>query len=287
MLQLPDDGDANRVADWVELVLATGEDSISKTKVASILGQGSGDDPNEAFLSDIWGHLGRRAARLTVPFFRLEHDLAISSCADLPSLIEYKVCLFFSLYGASNQHRSDPKLFERLVAEAVSIYVGGKKFIFGWPVLSDVEADIGLRVRQVATATKERFVEAPAVRYKDRGVDVISWKPFPEPDLAEHRTSQYIMLSQCAAGRDWRSKTQELPLKAWTQYIHWSTDPMRGFAASCVIDDDLWHDIAREVSGVVFDRIRLLNLVSSGVSDQGLKAELKEWTIGQLEEWTV
>jgi hypothetical protein len=147
-----------------------------------------------------------------------------------------------------------------------------------------VQAAIGSRVQQVSELLRERLVEAPQSRYKDRGVDIISWKPFAEPDYANRRSGQLVVLSQCASGHDWRKKTTELPMGSWKQYLHWAADPMSAFAVPCVIKDDLWHDVAREVNGLVFDRVRLVNQLPQGVQDSGLRAALEAWHTEQIEE---
>lgn len=286
MFQLPDGENAERVADWIELELCTGQASVSKAKVSSIIDQSTGSEPGEAFLSDVWRHLGDRKKRYATDFYDLQGSVATSQISVSPgTILVLEACLLFSLFGASSQHRSDPKLFERLTAEAIQEYVGGESFVFGWPVLSNVEVDIEKRVRQVAAATFERFAEAPLKRYKDRGVDIITWKPFAEPDSTSRRTCQFVLLSQCAAGHDWKGKTTELPLGSWTQYIHWAADPGVSFAVPCIIGDDIWHDIAREVRGILFDRIRLMNLLPSGVSDAALSTDLQVWTAEQRDEW--
>ena len=288
MFQFPDGEDAERVADWIELELCTGNVLISKSKVASIVEQDSGSEPSEAFLSDVWRHLRQRKDRYSNSFYDIRGTLAEASTnVDSGSRLALEVCLLFSLYGASSQHRSDPKLFERMAAEAICEYVGGESFVFGWPVLPGVETDIAKRVRQVATATRERFVESPAKRYKDRGVDIITWKPFLEPDVSTRRSCQFVLLSQCAAGGDWRDKTTELPHAAWKQYIHWAADPGKSFAVPGIIVDDLWHDIAREVDGLIFDRIRIMNLLPTGAKDPALSADLEAWVLEQHDEWEV
>ena len=226
MLELPDAEDAARVADWVELELSRGEPSFSKSKLASVLRDVGGVDPGEPFISDVWRHLRRRIARHATDYFEIQGDLALRCNGVTAGRVEYEVCLFFSLYGASVQTGSKPKLFERMCAEALRRYVGGKVFVFGWPVLPDVETAIAERIRQVASLMGERFIEAPAARYKDRGVDIIAWKPFSEPDDSDHRSGQFVVLSQCASGHDWPKKTRELPLPSWKQYIHWATNPM-------------------------------------------------------------
>jgi len=284
MLSLDDADDSSRVADWVELELSLGEVFFSRSRVSSIVRDSSGTEPGEAFISDVWRHLYARHQMYALEFFQIEDDLVVRNDSVSNARLEYEICLFFSLYGASIQSGSKPKLFERMTAEAIAQHIGGPFFVFGWPVLEDIETAIAARVRQVAELLRERFAEAPADRYKDRGVDIICWKPFAEPDFDRRRSGQLVVLSQCAAGHDWRKKTRELPMKSWTQYIHWANDPVPAFAVPCVILDDMWHDINREVDGFVFDRIRLVNHLSSGVQQPGLREDLEEWRSEQAEE---
>lgn len=284
MLTLDDADDSERVADWVELELSLGEPSFSKSKISSIVRDASGIEPAESFASDVWRHLRGRIALYSTPFFEIQGDLVLRADKVDQGRLEYQVCLLFSLYGASSLTGSNPKLFERMSAEAIGRHFGGPVFVFGWPVLPDVETAIAERVKQVSELLRERFAEAPAARYKDRGVDIISWIPFAEPDHANRRPSQLVVLSQCAAGHDWRKKTRELPIASWTQYIHWATDPMRAFAVPCVIGEDLWHDVAREVEGLVFDRIRIINQLPQGVQNIDLREALETWHTEQLQE---
>ena len=284
MLVLPDADDAERVADWVELELSLGEASFSKSKISSIVRDTAGVEPRETFASDVWRHLRRRASLYSIDFFEIHGDMIVRREDVTQGRLEYQVCLLFSLYGAAQRQGSNPKLFERMSAEAVDRYVGGKSFIFGWPALPDVQAEIGNRVRQVSELLQERFVEAPAARYKDRGVDIISWRPFAEPDVTDRRSGQFVLLSQCASGHNWPNKTRELPIGSWVEYIHWATNPMVGFVVPCVIDDGMWHDITREVLGLVIDRVRLVNHLPNGVQDGQLKSELEVWVAEQIIE---
>lgn len=265
------------VADWIELELSLGVASISRATLGGLLENASGLDPGEAFVSDVWRHLRRRIARYNTDFFELAGDLARRNDAVVNGRLAYEVYLIFSHFGAPMTEGSDPKLFERLSSEAVSNYIGGKSFVFGWPVLEDVQAVIAERVKQVCEKMNEAFVVGPGTQYKDRGVDHIAWKNFSEPDVDDHRTSQIVMLCQCAAGHNWPNKTRELPIGSWRQYVRWGTDPIVGFSVPCVIDDPEWHEIAREVEGIVFDRVRLLNLLPNGSADAGLNAELLAW----------
>jgi hypothetical protein len=284
MLTLDDADTPERVADWLELEVSLGEKSFSKSTVASIVRDASGTESSETFISDVWRHIRARGALYSVHFFEVHGDVLVRRDDVVEGRLEYEVCLFFSLYGASSQAGSDPKLFERMSAEAIAHHIGGPMFVFGWPVLADVQTAIAARIQQLSELLRDRFVEAPAIRYKDRGVDIVSWKPFAEPDHANRRSGQLVVLSQCAAGHNWREKTRELPMASWTQYIHWATDPMSGFAVPCVIDDNVWHDVAREVNGLVFDRVRLISHLSEGVQDSSLKAALEAWRDEQIGE---
>jgi len=284
MLTLDDADDSERVADWIELELSLGEVSFSRSRVNAIIRDASGDEPSEADISDIWRHLRRRGGLYSPQFFEIQGDVVARRDDVVEGRLEYEVCLFFSLYGASAQAGANPKLFERMSAEAIGHHINGPVFVFGWPVLPDVQTAIAARVQQAAELLRERFVEAPAARYKDRGVDIISWLPFAEPDHANRRSGQLVVLSQCAAGHDWRAKTHELPMASWIQYIHWASDPIPGFAVPCVITDDIWHDVTREVKGLVFDRVRLIRHLPQGVSSPDLKSDLETWRGEQIEE---
>lgn len=285
MLDLPDADDAARVADWVELFLSLEGGSLSRSKMESILEQVSGSEPSESFIADVWRHLRRRQALYVTGYFEVVGDLVRFQSSGA-NVIEYRTCLLFSLYGAAAQHGNPAKLFERMAAEGICSYLGGSVFVFGWPVLPNVQTAIAERVRQVANLMNERFVEEPGIQYKDRGLDVITWKQFLKPTEDARRSGKVVVLSQCAAGRHWRDKVGDLPYAAWTQYIHWATDPLAGLAVACVVDDDIWHDVAREVDGLVFDRIRLLNSLLSGVTDSALRSELSDWINEQINEVT-
>src|SRR5580693_8712989 len=101
MLALNDADDAARVADWIELELSLGEASFSKSKVGSILRDAGGVDAPEAFISDVWQHLRRRIARYTTDFFEIHGDVIVRRADIVDGRLEYQICLFFSLYGAS------------------------------------------------------------------------------------------------------------------------------------------------------------------------------------------
>lgn len=287
MLEFPSSFQPPLIADWIELELLISDSFLSKSKLASLIGGSTGTEPNESLLSDIWNILIKRTLRYSKPCFHVEEDLVISNEEIFPSNKINQTCLFLSLYGAPSRSRTGPKIFERISGEALQQYLDGELFIFGWPPLDEAETAIAERVKQVALLTGERFVEAPGTRYKDRGLDIVAWKPFSDSHCPVPRTGQLVVLSQCAAGHDWRDKTRELPMASWKEYIHWSSEPLPAFSVPCIIDDDLWHDVCKEVEGLVFDRIRIVNALSAGVSNIGLNDEINQWLETQSTEYTL
>ncbi len=65
-----------------------------------------------------------------------------------------------------------------------------------------------------------------------------------------------------------------MPLDAWCEYIHWGCKPMRAFAVPCIINEYEWHDASLD-KGLIFDRIRIVNLLQNGVQDIDFRQELK------------
>lgn len=286
MLEFPSNLGSSQIADWIELELLVTGGFLSKSKLTSLIGNSTGSEPDEFLLSDIWNNLRKRELRFSKCSYMIEGDLAIANEERASSDKINQTCLYLSLYGAPPKSQPGPKIFERICGEALQKYLNGELFIFGWPPLENTEVKIAERVQQVAELTGERFVEAPGARYKDRGLDIVAWKPFEECRSREPRSGQIVVLSQCAAGHDWRNKTRELPMASWKEYIHWSSEPLPAFSVPCIIDDDLWHDICKEVEGLVFDRIRIVNSLSTGIQDTDLDEVIDNWLEAQMEEYT-
>jgi hypothetical protein len=224
MFSLPRD-DRSSVADWIELELALDSTrvTISKAFVSSILEQEMGSNAEEIFLTDVWRLLERREELYRAPPFHVQDDLVTRSDEN-PIHDAYVACLFFSLYGVRT-NRSDPKLLERIAAICIEKYLNGTSYVFGWPPLKAIPKSIQDRISSLSAMMRERMAELPLAKYKDRGVDVVSWKAFGDEAHGEHRSGQVTLLTQCAAGQDWATKKNDVPLEAWKQYIHWASPP--------------------------------------------------------------
>ena len=93
-------------------------------------------------------------------------------------------------------------------------------------------------------------------------------------------------MAQCAAGKNWKNKTMDLPLKSWTQYLQWANDPITAFIVPCIISDGQWHEVSRE-AGILIDRIRIMNLLPAVLPDASLIDDLRSWSAAQLAVHTV
>ncbi|HDL00834.1 MAG TPA: hypothetical protein ENH23_01195 [candidate division Zixibacteria bacterium] len=278
MIKIPDTNSIYVIADWIELYIATTKNNVSKTKMSSLLERASGEEPREQLISDIWCELGIRQNLYENSPFVIDR-LVVEPKANIDSEVTYLACLLIALYGPSNSNKNIAKLFERLSCLAIEQYLNGEGIVFGWPVESGEETSIRERIIKVASRLNERYVESPRETYKDRGVDVVAWKPF-----GESRNSQVIVLLQCASGKNWQNKTTDLPLNAWEQYIHWSNNPIRAFAVPCVIPSRNWHEVSKE-GGILFDRIRITNLIGAIESkDKCLAGEVASFVKNRLEE---
>jgi len=277
--------DRSTIADWIELELALNQniDSISKATTSSVVEQQTGKTAEESLITDVWRLLERRTELYKNPSFTVEASLVIRN-TEVEITKPYIACLLFSLYGVRT-NRSDPKLLERISALSIANYLGGSSYVFGWPPLENVPTQIAERIKELADRMRERCAEYPAAKYKDRGVDVVSWAPFLNEGNGQHRSGQIAILSQCAAGQDWEKKKGDVPLDAWKQYIHWANAPIRGFVVPGVIQDEDWHDTSVD-SGIVFDRARICNHLPHPIPDNELLNSIREWIDFEVEEAT-
>jgi hypothetical protein len=279
MIEIPDPGSITDVADWVELMISVLNRSLSKAAVASAIEGNTGEEPSENFIAGVWRELERRQRLYSRSFFRVEDRLIEPENDSKP--LEYLACLLLSLYSGQGRAHRPAKLFERLTREAMSCYLSGQAFLFGWPSDPDERPDedeeprIKRKIRKVAEGLGERFCEAPRATFKDRGLDVVGWVPF-----VDRRSGQIVVLMQSTVEQHWKDKLP-VPLDAWCQYIHWGCTPLRAFAVPCIVNDHEWHDTSVD-KGILFDRVRIVNALSDGVQDMSFRQELSTWVEERL-----
>ncbi len=134
-------------------------------------------------------------------------------------------------------------------------------------------------MKELAIELNEKFVSEIPPSRNDRDLDIVAWKPF-----GDNRSSQIIILIQCAAGHNWPKKRKDLNLKAWMTYIHFSCTPIRGFSLPIILSDsrDL-HEKSMD-AGLILDRSRIYRNSITGNPSDGLREELKTWCLSRLDE---
>ena len=258
------------VADWVELYIVLNRDSISKSTLTSSLAQEKGDDPSADFVDDIWLELEyRRLLYGSSPPFNLD-TRSVFPIIGRENNHAYIMCLLLSILGNNEDTTNTGKLFERLSGEAIRNYIKGRVLIYGHPSKQTVE--------DIAVNTNERFNFSPTANFNDRGLDIIAWIPFED-----NRCGQTVILFQCAAGNNWKSKLLSLPIEAWNNYIAWGSKPLKGFTLPKVIRKKSFEECSYE-AGIIIDRARIYRNIFDEEINGTLKQDVKAWCDHKIEE---
>jgi hypothetical protein len=267
MIELPDPDSVDIIADWVELlVLRTGK-PLTKSRMVSLV-RTQTNEVNEDRIDSAIIELERRRLLYgpNAPFDILGNT--ITPRLKWNTNPEYALFLLCSLYGAGENSKEGPKLFERLCCLALKNYIKGEAITLGFPN----EKSIKETIAELTSTLHELPGGRKPTRYdKDRGVDVIAWKSH-----ADTRSSQVVILLQCAAGLHWRNKKQ-VPLRSWTQYIHWGVEPIPGIGIPKFIGDEEWDNVVDDYR-LIFDRGRILRaLRSTRIVDKQLILKTRRW----------
>jgi len=262
------------VADWVELEVAHSGCSLSKSRLSRELESSSSIEPEEQFISSVWRELDNRAKAYHKSPFRVENREIIPN-TEWKNKPDYMTCLIFSVFGGTEGLSKSSKLFERISAEAIKEYASCEARILGWP--KNEHQTLKDQIDSFCKDVKEKFVEPPLSEKKDDTVDIVAWKPF-----GDNRCSQIVILAQCAAGRNWKTKRSSLRLERWKQYIHWACQPIKGFMVPRIISQREWYESSVD-AGLLFDRVRIYNLLGDRKLQKNFKAELIEWCTKELE----
>lgn len=260
------------VADWVELEVAHKNCSISKSRLSREL-ESTGIEPEEHYISSVWLELDKRSKAYHSSPFRVENREIIPN-TEWKNKPDYMTCLIFSVFGGTEGLSKSSKLFERISAEAIKEYISCEIRILGYP--RNEHKTLKEQIDSFCIDMKENFAEPPLSEKKDDTVDIIAWKP-----LGDKRSSQIVILAQCAAGRNWKTKLSSLRCERWKQYIHWACPPIKGFTVPRIISEREWHESSVD-AGLLFDRVRIYNLLSRKKLEKKFRVELIKWCTKQL-----
>jgi len=264
--EIRDSSNPEYLANWVEFYLQVeGSGEISKSNLISAIEANSGEGNSEVLVDDVWQSLERRQFLYgSNPPYKIDPKIAIK-LVSWKSHPFYLACLIFTMEGNNINAKISGDLFEKLCNESVKFFLQGESFIYGYPAKASL--------KQIAEDMNEEFFKDPPGARKDRGVDLISWKSF-----GDDRPSQVVVLTQCAAGRNWKKKCTELDLAVWdSQYINFLCNPIKALAIPFVYPDDVVsYDYAKS-AGLIIDRPRIYQALSQITLDRTLNTEIKKW----------
>jgi hypothetical protein len=269
---IPDPHSISVISDWVELYIAYTGENLAKSQLASWVENSSGVEPPEYFIDSVWQELERREYLYGIKHpFQVVNQIVERKITwtEIPG---YMACLIFSLEGNPSESAHSGKLFERLSSQAVRNYIQGESNIYGFPGNKH-------QVRDLARLMNEKYNHEPLVHRKDRGLDIIAWKPF-----GDNRASQLILPVQCACGHNWKSKLNDLNLNAWTSYIGFACNPIKAFSIPVVIFDDKSLIEHSWDGGIILDRPRIYRNTTGieSIPGDNLAVELATWCNNRL-----
>lgn len=256
-------------ADWLELTALgrRGHGSMEDLLQAMRTSPWSGEAGHRALAAELSAadafaelHDRRRVCSHGYPFSLAGEVLEARRSA---ASAVYTFLLLLSVFGAAAGPAGGDgaSLFEEVCAEAGMSYLGGRRagaraIVFGAPRRG---APAGFR------AAVDSLCEAigegggcrlrPRLRHqRDAKLDVVVWRPFPDG-----RAGQVIGFGQCATGRGWSAKLQELQPRAFGAL--WlreplAVEPLRLFFVPFRVDQARWEE-ASFSGGVLFDRCRI------------------------------
>jgi hypothetical protein len=271
-IDIPDPSDEASVADWIELCVGYEASPISKAAVSHKIEMASGSEPSDAFLSSIWDEMEAR-----MNLYGLQPPFTVDSNEVTPNVIwrdnpEYIMCLILSLTGNPSNPTPTGKLFERISREAIKNYLGGEAIVTGHPN--------PYSVKDICELMCEKFKTELPSNYKDRGVDIIAWKPF-----SDNRGNQIVILIQCAGGHNWVSKTNDVAVRAWAEkYMGFKCYPVKGFSTAVVVtNSEAFEEVSFETH-LLIDRTRIYSNTVNSQIEGTLRTEIAQWCMDRFAE---
>jgi len=273
MIQFPNDVNSNRIADWVELFVITENRKISKMKIQTLFEEEGID--LESKIDGIIIELNRR-----ITLYGVSSPIAINGVSIEPKIKWrenpfHTLCLIFSTFGVEDTTDGGTILFEQIGNIFLKEFLGSKTIHLGFPTSTNLNTQLG----NIADSTFEpRGALIPDAREKDSKVDVISWIPFNDS-----RNSQIIVLAQCGAGADWKTKIP-ISLSTWSQYINWNFETtIPSMMITQIVQADKWRKYS-STYGMLIDRARLLRIHSHFHNNipTPLKKDVLKWCKSKL-----
>lgn len=201
----------------------------------------------------------------------------------------YTYLLLLSHYGAAAGpvDEDGAELFEGIAAVAARNYLGGDAtravaYRFGSPrrdapsSFIDALDDMCAKMDEGGGANRSR---PRIIHQMDAKLDLAAWIPMPD-----NRYGKVVGFGQCATGKDWVSKANELQASSWCH--KWLLEqppviPFRMFFIPHRVSNNDWTDRAHD-AGVIFDRCRLTAYAAS--LPQALRRRVWRWNAHVIRE---
>tara|TARA_R110002020_G_scaffold212539_1_gene419168 strand:+ start:38 stop:889 length:852 start_codon:yes stop_codon:yes gene_type:complete len=275
--EIPNINDPHVCADWIEFyVILTGLD-MAKTEFQDFIENTQGLDSDEVdlgILDSVWQELEYREFLYgSNSPFRVNRSLVSSNIQSWTEVPYQVMCLIFSLEG--NDHTPDytpsqsGSLFEKIIEAATASFFQGKAFIFGYP--NETLKSFSERLEHI------EFSRPLHPDLNDGGLDVLSTGPFNDS-----RPNELSILIQCAAGRNWITKIDDLNIDEWNTRLDFTVVPTKGFAVPIVMKPrDIFKRSKR--MGLLLDRPRIYKTLKL-VDCSSIQIEIEGWCDSRLKQ---
>jgi len=271
------------MADWLESSMLSVEAqpaTVSDSQILDILREAEIQD-HDAHLENIIKQVRSRASYLGSQYPIRRHELGFGSKNGSREDLVYRFLLFVSLNQAYQElafrkgsANIPAELFEDLTLIALKRYAGGDAIRFGAPRRNPVPSSFPKAIEYLASTIFEAIGARDIERQEtgDDGLDIVAWLAF-----GDKRSSQLMLLAQCAIGTDWKNKRSELDLALWRRHVDWHSEPLRVF--SVPFHHELggsWRETATR-GGIIFDRLRIAKLAVGRSLSTSLNGRIRSW----------
>jgi hypothetical protein len=264
------------IADWCEIVVLVEDRIIKRGDLAHDIPWGTDAvnmmERDAALEESVWSLLRRRRAKLgsSWPFQFNGFRLAGRRNYVGPARAVYTFMLLLSRNDLVKP--SDRNVFEYMCVEIISNSTGSQGYRIGFPALRGEPTSFQGRISAYTTAARmAKFEIGHDVLPDDNdlGLDGVFWQPF-----VDRRSGAPHAWLQCATGRDWVNKTQDIHFGVISNHIKPAAGVIRMMAIPFIAlpPESKWQRYATE-AGIIFDRTRLAHLAkSSNLSEATLDA---------------
>jgi len=267
----PVDGSVSQLADWAELEVLQSGKPMSRGKVATTLQRELGNAGQSA-AADVWAELQYRGKLFADRWVLAAGDdqLVMSALGKKQGkrLLYYFLC---ALSLGEDIESGGRVLFELFVTNVSNVLTNNEVLRIGHPAVDPMPSSFCDRVDMYAKRSKENLLRSPPVTDKDMGTDIASWLEF-----RDSREGSLHFLGQCATGKNWDSKLEDLRVAWWRDHINWAVEPVRFFAIPHVVDRGRWRRVS-QAAGLVLDRPRLIALASQSCWKPKMVRDIRDY----------